>query len=374
MDGRRFGKLVVTETIYGYTRRPEDKRSRTMCRCACDCGNKDYLVDASSLRSGKTISCGCDAYERSGKARRIDNTGQRFGKLVVLEMIYGVQRGDGDKSRKRTYCRCRCDCGNETVKAIYDLRYGHATSCGCDSRERVIQAHRKDYTGQRFGRLVVLQMLHETGKTTHARCKCDCGNEVTVIATQLTTGGTQSCGCLQREVTSRANTKDFTGFISESGVEFIKPSRKAYHGTWKWACRCGVCGQIFEALPAKVLSGHTTSCGCAIQSAGERFVKKLLDEMGLPYEPQAKFPECENRRPLRFDFYIPSTNTAIEINGRQHYESVEFFGGQEGFEDTQKRDKIKADYCAEHGINLLVLPYTMSNTEIRQKIQNIKNA
>ena len=374
MDGRRFGKLVVTETIYGYKRKPEEKHSRTMCRCACDCGNDNYLVDATNLRSGKTISCGCDAHERSGQKRRIDNTGQRFGKLVVLEMIYGVQRGEVDKVRKRTYCRCRCDCGREVVKSIYVLRRGYAISCGCDSRERVIQANRKDYTGQRFGRLVVLEMLYETGKTTHARCQCDCGNEVTVIATQLTTGGTQSCGCLQRENTSQANTKDFTGYVSAYGVHMLHPTRKNSRGVWLWSCRCGVCGQIFEALPAKIQNGHTTSCGCAIQSAGERFVKSLLDEMNLPYEPQAKFHGCENRKPLRFDFYVPSVNTAIEINGRQHYEPVEFFGGQEGFEDTQRRDKIKADYCAEHGITLLILPYTMSNTEMRQTIQNIKNA
>lgn len=340
-----------------------------MCRCTCDCGNENYLVDASSLRSGKTIACGCDAYERSGAARRSDNVGQRFGKLVVLEMLYGIN----EKSRE-AYCRCICDCGKDTIKPAYGLRSGKIVSCGCDSIERVIQSHRKDYTGQRFGKLVVQEMLYETGGKTKARCLCDCGNETIVIATQLPNGKTKSCGCLQKEAASQTNTKDFTGFVSEYGVELLRPTRKVFHGTWKWECRCGNCGQLFEALPAAVMSGHTTSCGCAVQSAGERLVKDLLAEMQLSFEPQAKFEGCENQKALRFDFHVPSANTVIEVNGKQHYEPVEFFGGQAGLEDTQKRDKIKADYCAEHGISLLILPYTMSNTEIRQAIQNIKNA
>ena len=67
---------------------------------------------------------------------------------------------------------------------------------------------KKDMTGMRFGRLVV---LCEDGRDNvgHVlwRCRCDCGNEVTVQSNNLRTGNTTSCGCFQREITSETKTK-----------------------------------------------------------------------------------------------------------------------------------------------------------------------
>lgn len=364
MNGKRFGKLVVIDTIYGY--QTNGNRSRTMCLCKCDCGNEHYLVDASRLRTGKVISCGCDAHERSGLARRQDLTGKRFGKLLVIEMEYNYN------NRRQSFCKCICDCGNEAVKSAYALSSGKIISCGCDSIERRIQKSRKDLCGKRFGRLVVKEMIWD--KPTKARCICDCGNETTVIASALPLGKTRSCGCLQREATSKSNTKDFAGYVSDYGIEMLHRSRKNDAGVWLWECKCGQCGKTFEALPARVLSGHITSCGCSIVSSGEKYVEQLLNEFHIDFDQQVKLPGCAYKKPLRFDFYLPEENIAIEVNGRQHYEAIDFFGGEEAFEDTKIRDKIKAEYCMANNIRLLVLPYTMSNFEIRQTIQNIKNA
>lgn len=54
----------------------------------------------------------------------IDRTGQRFGKLLVLE------RG-GTNALKKVLWHCRCDCGNETSAVAGDLVTGNTTSCGC---------------------------------------------------------------------------------------------------------------------------------------------------------------------------------------------------------------------------------------------------
>ena len=60
-----------------------------------------------------------------------------------------------------------------------------------------------DLTGQRFNRLTVLEYYGQSKWL----CKCDCGNETIVNAHKLKTGHTQSCGCLQKEKASVANTK-----------------------------------------------------------------------------------------------------------------------------------------------------------------------
>lgn len=61
----------------------------------------------------------------------------------------------------------------------------------------------KDLTGQRFGRLTVLERdrtQEARMRTKHAywRCACDCGHETTVLGASLRDGRTQSCGCLRR--------------------------------------------------------------------------------------------------------------------------------------------------------------------------------
>ena len=64
----------------------------------------------------------------------------------------------------------------------------------------------KDITGQRFGRLVV---VNREGSTRHGlatwRCLCDCGSECVVIGNLLRSGNTQSCGCIHKEMLRSRN-------------------------------------------------------------------------------------------------------------------------------------------------------------------------
>lgn len=74
-----------------------------------------------------------------------------------------------------------------------------------------------DLTGQRFGRLTVIE---RSGKQCgHATwlCKCDCGNEVVVASNNLKKD-TFSCGCYQREQSRKSNT---THGIARSKIHFI---------------------------------------------------------------------------------------------------------------------------------------------------------
>ena len=75
--------------------------------------------------------------------KRIDLTGQKFGKLTVIEMIYG----SGDK---KTYCRCKCDCGNEVIREQYGLKRTKMPSCGCARKEIMRKACGTDINGKKF--------------------------------------------------------------------------------------------------------------------------------------------------------------------------------------------------------------------------------
>ena len=86
-----------------------------------------------------------------------------------------------------------------------------------------LQTNAKDLTGQRFGRLVVIEPLEERlGGCIVWLCKCDCGNNIKVISTNLTGVRTKSCGCLLKEKMTERDT-----LIDGTDVAYIKPSRKA---------------------------------------------------------------------------------------------------------------------------------------------------
>ncbi len=71
-------------------------------------------------------------------------------------------------------------------------------------------------------------------------------------------------------------------------------------------------------------------------------------------------PEWLRRQ--RLDIFIPELRLAIEYQGRQHYEPVPFFGGQDGFQQTWERDKLKTRLCSENGITLIYFRYDESIT------------
>lgn len=62
-----------------------------------------------------------------------------------------------------------------------------------------------DLTGQKFGRLMVLERTENKGIQVCWKCQCDCGNITTTTSYHLRHGHTQSCGCLQIERTIKAH-------------------------------------------------------------------------------------------------------------------------------------------------------------------------
>lgn len=111
----------------------------------------------------------------------------------------------------------------------------------------------------------------------------------------------------------------------------------------------------FEQLP----SNHKCGAGCPTcnNSSGEHAIREILLNSEIEFEPEYGFDDCININPLPFDFYLPELNTCIEYDGIQHFEPVDFFGGEEKFNEIKKRDKIKTDYCKDNNITLLRIRY-----------------
>lgn len=122
--------------------------------------------------------------------------------------------------------------------------------------------------------------------------------------------------------------------------------------------QCGFCGEVFTTSLTSYQSGKTMCDKCSSKfSYGELAIKDVLDSNSISYIDEYWFHDCRDKNPLPFDFYLPDYNLCIEYQGKQHYQAIEFFGGDEAFKVRQFHDQIKRDYCSLNDIALLEIPY-----------------
>jgi hypothetical protein len=252
LTGQRFGRLVASCDT------GERKRGRVIWLCRCDCG-REVSVRADNLRSGSARSCGCLQRARLSESSVRDLTGGRFGRLTALHAT-------GERRRGCVVWHCRCDCGREVDVVTNHLMSGNTRSCGCLGRERSSERERKDLTGQRFGRLVA---LHATDKRVARsvvwHCRCDCGREVDIATTNLTSGHTRSCGCLGRERSSQRG-KELAG-QRFGRLLVLHDTGERGSGSLIWRCRCD-CGAEVSVRSDNLRSGNSQSCGCLRRGTG----------------------------------------------------------------------------------------------------------
>ena len=88
-------------------------------------------------------------------------------------------------------------------------------------------------------------------------------------------------------------------------------------------------GHIYKQEPAS----HLQNYGCPIcnESHGEKYIRNYLDKYFIKYIPQKKFNDLKDKTYLSYDFYLPNNNILIEYQGKQHYSSIDYFGGKETF-------------------------------------------
>lgn len=110
--------------------------------------------------------------------------------------------------------------------------------------------------------------------------------------------------------------------------------------------------EIYEKL---IQAGRTHPRWKSEQKA-YAIVKKYYADAKFQYQPWYLFGQ-------RLDIYIPSRRTAIEYQGKQHYEPIAFFGGMEGLLSNQERDRRKRWRCQKNDVRMLYWDYDQPLTE-----------
>ena len=149
--------------------------------------------------------------------------------------------------------------------------------------------------------------------------------------------------------------------------DFIKKSKEIHNNKYLYSdnisfksnkdkveINCGEHGIFLQQVNAHLNGQGCPSCNT---SKGEAFIKDFLIKNCISFTQQYKFEDCRDKKQLPFDFYLNNLNICIEFNGKQHYESIEYFGGINSLKSQIKRDVIKREYCENNNILLIIIRY-----------------
>ena len=257
-------------------------------------------------------------------------------------------------------------CGKIFDGIISSIAIGTVKTCGClheDCCRKLGEQQLQDLVGQKFNHLTAIYRLpHHNRETVFYMCRCDCGNPklIKVSASNLKHGAVSSCGCALAESIRKDRCLQRIGKrYSKLVVTGLLPYDVNKPGAY-YTCHCD-CGKDC-VISGRNLTSGVASCGCLI-SKGEEKIDKLLRSMGFSFVRQKSFDTCINPdtgNKLYFDFYLTKEKILIEYDGEQHFRpgGANTFFTEQKVAQIQLRDSIKDEWCKQHHIPLIRIPYT----------------
>lgn len=175
----------------------------------------------------------------------------------------------------------------------------------------------KDLTGKTFGRLTVLKRVsNNKWNNVCWLCQCSCKEQTQVVleGSRLLSGNTSSCGCLQRELTSKRSTKDLTGqsfgrLTVLRRVENSAPMSSRPNGVIQYECQCSCPNKTKLIVRSGNLSNHhTLSCGC--------LQKEATSEAKTIWRTDTERQLADRFKCIKQRCYDPNCDTFKEYGGR----------------------------------------------------------
>lgn len=301
---------------------------------------------------------------------------KKFGKLLV-ECPVWVEGLVTPPNSTNAIWLTHCDCGNDYCVSMQwirkELKKGLIPDCGCGERE----VWSSKYIGKTYNQLTIIARDEEyknshnfVNANAYYKCRCTCGKIITARITAIVNNEIKSCGCLKEQQEKinliPSKMKDLTGQKFGLLTALFPFKNKSFKkNEYWWHCQCD-CGKQCDVRGYSLTNGYTRSCGCISISSGEEQIMKILKENNIQFlhdYPLFKDLKLPSGGIGRYDFILLDKNfhpyRLVEYDGKQHYQAIEYFGGEKGFNKLQLNDQTKNEYARKRNLPLVRIPYTV---------------
>lgn len=268
-------------------------------------------------------------------------------------------------SRDKIEAKCNI-CSNIWITKANNLTSGNGCpKCGKEKAKKTVKWNLT--TEEYFDRLPknvqnkVTILSKYSGVYEPVDVKCNkCGEEWRTKPINLKKGHCcLKCGRKDRNKKTSLTHEEFKNKVYEYHGDRIKVLTKYISGSKEIEFLCNDCGKKSKKKEARILLRR--GCSNCVFSKGEKKIQDLLETNLINFEREYKIEGLSDIGFLRFDFAIfkdsGELSHLIEYDGRQHFEPILYFGGEERFKDQIKKDQIKNEYCKNNNIRLIRISY-----------------
>lgn len=251
----------------------------------------------------------------------------------------------------------KCPKNHEWTAIIANRNKG--TGCPiCAGKNKTI-AYYKKIAQDRNGKCISEKYENSKKKL---RWRCHLQHEWEAVPYTIEKGSwCPKCAVLRNAHRQRQTIEDMQRLAALKGGKVLSTEYKGANIKLLWQCRLG---HEWEASPSRIKQGRW----CHICSTGvsERICRKYFEEIFAEKFPKTRpnWLKSKGGTQLELDGYCKKLRVAFEYQGVQHYKHIKFFHHNQCFKERKEVDELKIRLCEQHGVKLILVPYTVEHDQI----------
>lgn len=345
------GQVLCETTGTTFVKEVQSKNGQRRAIVKCGKCGLEYEAGINNIKKGQLCY-------QCGHNKQVSHQRHSYYKGQTLNS-FGVQFiEDADIHARPRTAYFLCKCGNTFCSTIKSVKDG--TTCPECSRKKQSLAKIKYKDGD---------ILNDCGTQLIQRLDSSNGIVKCGMCGKKYTGNISSIACLNSCCPDCASTRVAASkiiynvgdtilsnngllYYFESELETVTLSGKKHRrGVFYIVDKDG--NKISPKLEGRldgIVQGNITGKNI---SKDVILAKEWLNEHQLAFDTEVTFPDLiapDTKRNLKLDIVISglSPNVVLEIDGKQHYNPVKYWGGEEWLKRTQFLDSIKDEYFKNH--------------------------
>ena len=326
----------------------------------CKCGNI-YKCDFSRFKNNNKIQCNQCTYKDISKRMKMNY--EEVKKYVESK---GCKLISEDYKRNNQKLLIQCSCGNLFERTLNKFKQTSKCLKCVKGLGKYDYYHIRNFIEEESESGCKLISKSYENRNQKLKIKCKCGNIFYANLSSFLHGGKRHCkecamiGFREKKRKGIEYYKRLVEEISDSELlsdDYIDASSDLL----KFKCSCG---NIFYASLSNFKSGKYYCNFCTSNvSKMEIETERFLQNKNINYKYQYGFEDLKGTKgsKLLFDFAIFNDKNKIycliELDGKQHFEPVDFFSGEESFLKLKEHDRRKNNYCHNNKLYLVRIPY-----------------